>query len=56
MIWTGTEEEALKFINELNQKHQKIKFDSKYSKTKIEFLDVQVHKDIVSYKWITKDN
>ena len=36
MIWTGTEEELLKFINEINQKTKKtIKFDFKYSKTKI---------------------
>ena len=35
MIWSGTEEELLKFINKLNQKHKTIKFDIKYSKTKI---------------------
>ena len=35
MIWTDTEEELLKFISELNQKHKKLKFDFKYSKTKI---------------------
>ena len=46
MIWTDTEEELLKFINEFNQKHKTIKFDFKYSKTKIEFLDVLVYKDI----------
>ena len=40
MIWTDTEEELLKFINELNQKHKTIKFDFKYSKTKIVFLYV----------------
>ena len=34
MIWTGKEEELLKFINELNQKHKTIKFDFKYSNTK----------------------
>ena len=45
MIWTDTEE-LLKFINELNQKHERVKFDFKYSKTKIEFLDVPVYKDI----------
>ena len=32
MIWTDTEKELLKFINELNQKHKTIKCDSKYSK------------------------
>ena len=45
MIWTDTEEELLKFTNELNQKHKTIKFNFKYSKTKIEFLDVLVYKD-----------
>ena len=46
MIWTGTEEELLEFINELNQKHKTIRLDFKYSKTKIEFLDVLVYKEI----------
>ena len=36
----------MKFINELNQKHKTIKLDFKYSKTKIELLDVLVYKDI----------
>ena len=44
MIWNGTEEE-------LNQKKKTIKFDFKYSKTKIEFLDVLVYKtSIINYK------
>ena len=46
MIWTGIEEELLKFVNELNQKYKTIKFDFKYSKTEIEVLDVLVYKDI----------
>ena len=46
MIWTDKEDELLKFINVLNQKHKTIKFDFKYSKTKIEFLDVLVYEDI----------
>ena len=41
MIQTGTEEQ-LKFINKLNQKHKTTKFDFKYSKTKIEFVDILV--------------
>ena len=45
MIWTDTEEELSKFINELNQKRKTIKFDFKYSKTKMKFLDVLVFKD-----------
>ena len=46
MIGADTEEELLKFINELNQKYKTIKFDFKYSKIKIGFLDVLVYKDI----------
>ena len=46
MIWSGTEEELLKFIKELNQNHKTMTFDFKYLKTKIEFLDVLVYKDI----------
>ena len=46
MIWTATEEELLKFINKINQTYKTIKFDFKYSKAKIEFLDVLVYKDI----------
>ena len=46
MIWTDAGEERLKFINQLNQKHKSIKFDFKPSKTKTEFLDVLVCKDV----------
>ena len=46
MIWPNTEEKLMKFIKKLNQKHKTIKFDFKYSKTKIEFLDVLGYKDI----------
>ena len=45
MIQAGTEE-RLKFIDELNQKQKSIKFDFKYSKTKIQFLDALVYRDI----------
>ena len=45
LIWTGSEQELLDFMNDLNKKHPSIKFKSKYSQTKIEFLDVLVYKD-----------
>ena len=32
MIWTTTEEELLKFVKKLNQKHKTIKFYFKYLK------------------------
>ena len=45
MIWTCSEQELLDFMSDLNKKHHSIKFEFKYSQTKIEFLDVLVHKD-----------
>ena len=45
MIWTGSEQELLDFMNDLNKKHPSIQFEFKYSQTKIEFLDVLVYKD-----------
>ena len=45
MIWTGSEHELLDFMSDLNEKHSSIKFEFKYSPTKIEFLDVLVYKD-----------
>ena len=45
MIWTGSEQELLDFMSDLNKKQSSIKFDFKYSQTKIEFLDVLVYKD-----------
>ena len=45
MIWTYSEQELLDFLIDLNKKHPSIKFEYKYSQTKIEFLDVLVYKD-----------
>ena len=45
MIWTGSEQELLDFMSYLNKEHPSIKFEFKYSQTKIEFLDVLVYKD-----------
>ena len=44
MIWTGSEQELLDFMSSLNKKHPSIKFEFKYSQTKIGFLDVLVYK------------
>ena len=44
-IWKGAQEELKNFFNKINKKHPSIKFDQKYSKSKIEFLDVLVYKD-----------
>ena len=46
MMWTGLEQELLDFMKDLNKKHTSIKFEFKYSQTKIEFLDVLVYQDL----------
>ena len=45
MIWTGSEQELLDLMSDLNKKHPSIKFEFKYSQTKVEFLDVLFYKD-----------
>ena len=45
MIWTGSEQDLLDFMNDLNKKHPLIKFEFKYSQTKIKFPNVLVYKD-----------
>ena len=45
MVWTRSENKLTSFINEINKKHHSIKFDFKFSKEKIEFLDTFFHKD-----------
>ena len=44
-IWKGTDGGLKNFFNEINKKQLSIKFDKKYSKSKIKFLDVLVYKD-----------
>ena len=45
MVWNKPENELKHFINEINRKHQSIKFDFKFSKESIEFLDTLVYID-----------
>ena len=45
MIWAGSEQELLDFMSDLSKKHPSVKFEFKYSQTKIEFLDALVYKD-----------
>ena len=45
MIWTGSEQELLDFMSDFNKKYPSIKFEFKYSQTKIKFTDVLVCKD-----------
>ena len=44
LLWTGTLDELKVFIEDLNKLHPTIKFDAKYSKTSVEFLDTRVYK------------
>ena len=43
MVWIKSESELRQFMNEINQKHQSIKFDFKFSKENIEYLDTLVY-------------
>ena len=45
MIWSGTKEELILFIGEVNKKHKTIKFDYKIFTKQIEFLGTMVHKN-----------
>lgn len=42
LIWTGTEEQLIKFIDAFNNVHKNISFTHTYSRTEINFLDVNV--------------
>ena len=42
MIWKGSEKELLKFLKEINEVHPTIKFEYKYSRKKVDFLDTAV--------------
>ena len=43
MIWNKSEKQLNDFMNELNQNHPSIKFDSKYDYRQIEFFDTFVY-------------
>ena len=45
MVWIKSKSKLRKFMNEINQKHQSIKFDFKFSKENIEFLNTLVYID-----------
>ena len=44
-IWKRTGELLLSFIEDINKKCPSVKFDFKYSKTDLEFLDTKLNKD-----------
>ena len=45
MIWTKSEQELRNFRNLTNKKHQSIKFDLKFSRHKVKFVDALIYKD-----------
>ena len=45
MVWIKSESILRRFMNEINQKHHSIKFDFKFSKESIEFLEKLVYID-----------
>ena len=49
LIWTSTEEKLLAFIEELNNLHESIKFDVKYSTKSINMLDTTVFIDSLNF-------
>ena len=42
-IWTGNKKDLMKFLNELDTKHESIKFEYQISKTSITFLDPEAY-------------
>lgn len=42
LVWKDSEEELLKFLEELNKKHPTIKFDYEFSREKVNFLDTTI--------------
>ena len=52
-IWNGTLIQLQEFIKKLNNRHPTIKFDFKFSKTSIEFLDTTVYKNKEQNKLLT---
>ena len=45
MVWIKSESELRQLMNEINQKHQSIKFNFKFSKESIEFLETLLYID-----------
>ena len=42
-VWTSNKKDLMKFLNELNTKHESIKFEYQISKISITFLDTAVY-------------
>ena len=48
MIWTGTKQELLIFLENLNSKHKTIKFEHDISHSNISFLDTLIYEDKIN--------
>ena len=55
-IRTGKKKDLLKFLNELNTKHESIKLEYQISKTNITFLDTKYTQRITNYIKKYKEN
>ena len=42
-IWTGSKDQLITFLNNLNTKHNSIKFEWKISQSSLPFLDTEVY-------------
>ena len=45
MIWIGTKQELLIFLEKLNSKHKTVKFEHNISNSNTSFLDTLIYKD-----------
>jgi len=45
-IWTHSEADLLKFIQDINNVHPTVAFSHEYSKTRVNFLDVTLEKKL----------
>ena len=45
LVWVKSKSELRQFVNKINNKHQSIKFDLKFSKESIEFLSTSLYID-----------
>ena len=50
LLWNGSKREHIDFIAKWNTCHPTIKFDHKYSRNRMEFLDTTVYKNKVQNK------
>ena len=53
LCWNGSETQLLEFITRLNSRHPTIKFDFKYSKSSIKFLETKIYKNKKKNKLLT---